>query len=222
LYELEGLTEQLDRARGEIKTLQEHHRDLTRTVRELKALALVDRLTGLPNRRRFREERESAWAYAIRHDLLLSSILLDVDLLDSFNIAFGEVEGDKVLCTTARLLVSDLRTYDVVARLRGGQFAVLLPSTDRTEARQIAERLRVAIKEHDWILRPITASFGVATLESSTISSRQLVDQSFRALLQAKQQRRNRVVHFIDLCTCFTPREEDVKSRSRLEYLVRV
>ena len=76
------------------------------------------------------------------------------------------------------------------------------------------------MKEHNWLLRPITASFGVATLESTTISSRQLLDQSFRALHQAKQQGRNRVVHFVDLQNCSPASEADVTSRSRLDYLV--
>ena len=136
MNEFEGLREKLDLAHQEIKVLQEQHRDLQRTIRELTRLTLVDTLTGLRNRRRFLEDLEWAWAYAVRHNLLLSAVLLDLDLFKSFNAAFGAIAGDQVLRTTASLLVSGLRTYDVVARLRGGEFAVLLPSTDRSDARK--------------------------------------------------------------------------------------
>jgi diguanylate cyclase (GGDEF)-like protein len=220
--EVDGLREQLDLATRELQSLQTTHRVLARTVKELTALTMVDHLTGLRSRRRFREDLESAWAYAIRHNLLLSSIVLDLDLLNAFTVAFGETAGDQVLRTAAGLLARGLRTYDVVARLGGGEFAILLPSTDRSEARQIAERLRKAVKEHEWPLRPITASLGIATLESTTISSRQLVDQSFQALQQAKRQGSNRAVHFFDLQNSSSAIKADIKCRSRLEYLVQM
>jgi len=202
-HEFDRLKQRLDLAYQEVKVLREQKRVLERTIKELALLTCVDQRTGLCNRPRFRKDLKAAWAYAIRHNLLLSTIVLDLDQFKSFNETFGLSAGNQVLHTTASLLASGLRTYDFIARLGEGVFALGLPSTDRSEARQIAERLRRALDEHDWPLRPITASFGVATLESSVIRPRQLVHQSFQALRQAKQKGRNRVEHFVDLQCCF-------------------
>jgi len=198
LQQFDRLRQKLDLAHQELEALQEQNRALEKTIRELGPLTLVDQRTGLRNRRRFRKDLKTAWAYATRHNLLLSTLVIDLDQFKSYNDTFGISAGDHVLHTVGSLLNSGFRTYDSIARLGSGLFAVVLPSTDRSEARQIAERLRKAMDEHDWPLRPITASFGVSTLESSKTSSRQLVHQSFQALRQAKQKGRNGVEHFVD------------------------
>jgi diguanylate cyclase (GGDEF)-like protein len=199
LHEFDRPWEQPTLSHQKIEALQEQRQYLERTIKELTLRTLTDDLTGLRNRRRFREDLESAWSYAVRHNLLLSAIALDLDDFKSYNETFGESAGDQLLRDLAGYLASGLRAYDVLAHLGGGQFALLLPSTDRTDVRSIAERLRKGMEDHDSPLRPITASFGVATLESPAISSLRLVDQSFQALQQAKQQGRNRVTHFVDL-----------------------
>ena len=148
LHELDGQLEELKVAHREIKTLQEQRRELERIVKELTSKTLTDDLTGLRNRQRFREDLACAWTYAVRHNLLLSAIVLDVDDFDSYTDTFGASAGDQLLRNLAGFLASGLRAYDVLAYLGGGQFALLLPSTDRTDARRIAERLRRGIEEH--------------------------------------------------------------------------
>ncbi len=199
LHELAGPWEQLELARQEIKALREQRLDLKRTIKELTLRTMTDELTGLRNRRRFREDLESAWTYAIRHSLLLSVVMIDLDDLTAYNDAFGRAAGDQALRNLADYLVSNVRVYDVVGRLTGGQFGLLLPSTDRTDARRIAERMRKGTEDMSWPLRPMTASFGVATLESSAVPSLVFVEQSLQALLYAKEHGKNRVTHFVDL-----------------------
>ncbi len=113
--------------------LQEDRRDLERRIKRMALQTLTDELTGLRNRHRFREDLEAAWAYAARQNLLLSLIVLDLDDLQSYNDAFGESAGDKLLCHLAAYLTSGQRAYDMIARFDGGEFALLLPSSDRTD-----------------------------------------------------------------------------------------
>jgi diguanylate cyclase (GGDEF)-like protein len=186
-------------ARKEVIALREERRALEQTIADLTLLTLTDELTGLRNERSFQDDLEAARTYAIRHNQLLSAIVLDLDNFDPFNETFGKSVGDQALCDIARLLTKGLRAYDVLARLSDGRFAFLLPSTDRSDARGIAERLRKGIEEHRWPIRPVTASFGVATMETSTGSSQQLVVQSLQALTEAKRRGKNRVEHYFDL-----------------------
>jgi diguanylate cyclase (GGDEF)-like protein len=199
LTAIDGTQHELELARKEIKALQEERRALEKMIAELTLLTLTDELTGLRNERRFQDDLESARTYAIRHNQLLSAIVIDLDDFTSFNESFGSKVGDQAMCDVARLLTRGLRAYDVLARLSGGRFALLLPSTDRSDARGIAERLRRGIEQHCWPFRPVTASFGVATMETSAISSQQLVVQSLKALLVAKRDGKNRVMHYFEL-----------------------
>jgi diguanylate cyclase (GGDEF)-like protein len=165
----------------------------------LTALVSTDELTGLRNRHRFMEDLESACSFAARQNLLLSLVVLNLDDFRSYNESFGEAAGDQVLRTLAGILRDATRAYDAVGRYGGGAFAVLLPSTDRFDACRIADRLRQAVIEYDWPLRSITASFGVTTMESSSIGPGELFDQAKCAVRRAKRQGRNGIAHFTEV-----------------------
>jgi diguanylate cyclase (GGDEF)-like protein len=185
--------EELVLARQELDALRQQARELQQRIRELSLLVLTDDLTGLRNDRRFQEELEAARAYANRQNLLLSVIVLELDDFPSFEGTFGQAAGARVLKHMASILATTLRQYDAVARLGGARFSVLLPSTDRTEARGVAERLRSDMGAHDWEVRPMTASFGVTTLECSTTTADDLMEQAQEALARAQQQGGDRV-----------------------------
>lgn len=153
-------------------------------------------LTALRNQERFQEDLESACAFASRQNLILSLVFLDLDEFKAHNNALGEATGDKVLRMLAETLISATRAYDVVGRQGEGTFSILLPSTDRTDACQIVDRLRRTLASHDSPFRAMTASFGIATLESRVYSAQELLEQARLALGQAKQQGRNRIAHF--------------------------
>jgi diguanylate cyclase (GGDEF)-like protein len=169
------------------------HEALARQNALLAELATVDELTGVKNRRRFREDLELFFAIACRREIPLSLVLLDVDHFKSFNDAFGHPAGDDVLRAVGRVLRENTRSQDVVSRYGGEEFAVLLPSTGPADAAAMAERLRARIEGQDWPLRAVTASLGVATTTPDATDPGALIEAADRALYDAKRSGRNRV-----------------------------
>jgi diguanylate cyclase (GGDEF)-like protein len=168
------------------------HDQLARQNARLAELASTDELTGVKNRRRFREDLDLFFAQADRQGFPLSLVMLDIDHFKQYNDAFGHPAGDLVLQKVGTLLRSIVRGHDVVARYGGEEFVVLLPTTGPTQALEVAERLRNAIADQDWPHRPVTASFGVATTEPDTPDAATLVGQADRALYLAKAAGRDR------------------------------
>ena len=160
---------------------------------QLEDLATIDELTGVKNRRRFREDHELLFAQADRHGSPLSILMLDIDHFKQYNDAFGHPAGDEVLRRVGRILGENVRAHDVVARYGGEEFVVLMPATQAIEALDVAERLRSAIVWEPWPLRNVTASLGVATSDCATPSAAALLDQADQALYQSKQAGRNRI-----------------------------
>jgi diguanylate cyclase (GGDEF)-like protein len=158
---------------------------------QLAELAATDELTNTKNRRRFREDLDLLFSQACRYNSPLSLIMLDIDRFKNYNDTYGHPAGDEVLRIVGKTLHAQLRGHDVVARFGGEEFVVLLPATASAEALQVAERLRHALAECDWPYRNVTASFGVATLNPTTPTAADLVDQADRALYQSKEQGRN-------------------------------
>ncbi len=171
------------------------HDQLARQNARLAELASTDELTGVKNRRRFREDLDLLFSQADRLKAPLSLILLDIDHFKQYNDAFGHPAGDEVLREVGRVLRTTLRGHDVVARYGGEEFVVLLPTTGADEAVEVAERLRRTIAEYAWPHRPVTASFGVATSEPDTPDAATLVDRADRALYFAKGAGRDRTTH---------------------------
>ncbi len=162
---------------------------------QLESLATTDGLTGLKNHRTFQENLASAFERALRYQTPLSVILLDVDHFKSYNDTFGHPAGDGVLKTVAQLLLKASRTADLVARYGGEEFIVILPETETAGALEAAERFRADIESARWTERPVTASFGVATLNLAILDAAALVAEADRALYCAKNGGRNRVRH---------------------------
>lgn len=165
-------------------------RQLEEAKRELRELATSDGLTGLKNRRAFREKLDDEFNRATRYGLPLSVVLLDLDHFKRFNDAFGQAGGDKVLNTLGRLLLEGARSTDVVARCGGDEFAIILTNTDAEGAKTAADRYREAIAAAPWELRAITASFGVTTLGNHE-SGAGLISAAATALHCAKRHGRN-------------------------------
>lgn len=178
--------------------------DNTLVHEKLKEDGLTDPLTKLSNRRfferRMREEVER-WQ---RHGKPLSSMLVDLDHFKQVNDRHGHQAGDVVLQAVAHELGAELRASDVIARFGGEEFVMLLPDTDMDEASEIAARLRCRIEALGWKeivpeLQSVTASFGIACLESDfklevDEASTWLLEMADKALYQAKADGRNRVV----------------------------
>jgi diguanylate cyclase (GGDEF)-like protein/PAS domain S-box-containing protein len=158
---------------------------------KLAALSITDELTGVPNKRAFRQRLEQLLEEA-RRGRKFVLCLADVDHFKRVNDEHGHPMGDKVLATVAKTLADHVRKVDHVARYGGEEFAVLFVDVDLAAALTLAERLRYSVAAVSDPLR-VTASFGVAqaTPESSAAS---LLKAADTALYQAKHAGRNRVV----------------------------
>lgn len=192
---LQGVREQLAAAQRRIAKLEEARARSRRAIRRLATIATTDGLTKLGNRRRFEAVLGEMFGRSGRHGSPLSVVLVDVDIFKSYNDAFGHPAGDDVLCIIARQLVMTSRPGDVVTRYGGEEFAIVLPDTDAIAALDQSERQRRAIESFAWPLRPVTASFGVATRTPRIESFASLVSGADRALYASKNGGRNRVTH---------------------------
>lgn len=156
-------------------------------------LAITDGLTGLYNQRHFVTMLEREVAAALRYGDSLSVLALDLDYFKGYNDTFGHLAGNLLLRDFANILLSSVRDADLVARVGGEEFVIILPKTDASGAAQLAERLRVATESHAFTHQRITISVGVATLHSlmDATTVHHLADQ---ALYEAKRHGRNHVM----------------------------
>jgi diguanylate cyclase (GGDEF)-like protein len=166
---------------------------------KLGALAEIDGLTGIANRRIFDERLQSELTSAQRSGQPVSLLMIDLDLFKELNDSLGHLSGDICLVQVAHAFRDALpRATDLVARYGGEEFAVVLPSTDNRGALTVAESLhaavtRLAIKHPASPLGNLTVSIGVATAETSDHRSPvAIVHAADRALYRAKTLGRNR------------------------------
>jgi diguanylate cyclase (GGDEF)-like protein/PAS domain S-box-containing protein len=170
---------------------------------QLRALATRDSLTGAANRRHFVELGQRERERARRSGAPLSLLLLDADHFKGINDNYGHVAGDHVLSAIVQAAQGALRAADVLGRLGGEEFAILLPETDLKGALAVAERVRAAIEQSEvQSVDPdeperrtsirITVSIGVAEL-SNDESLETLLKRADKALYAAKDLGRNRV-----------------------------
>jgi len=169
-----------------------------RLEQELRELASTDVLTGVNNRRHFIELFERDFKRAKRYETSLSLIMLDIDHFKSINDSYGHSVGDDAIKAMTHLCEESLRDTDVIGRIGGEEFAILLPQTDITGAWQIAQRIRLATEQHRFENNTektfsFTASFGVTELKTDDSSPDDLLKRADIALYEAKSQGRNRV-----------------------------
>ncbi|HEX5322502.1 MAG TPA: diguanylate cyclase, partial [Capsulimonadaceae bacterium] len=195
-HELEAMQIELETHNEELRSMQA---SLAEANAHLAALATTDGLTGLKNHRTFQEQLEVEWERYLRYDGSLSLVLLDIDLFKQYNDKFGHQAGDDVLKKVAAILAEQARDCDLVARYGGEEFVIILPQTDRAGAVSHAERICMAIRDAKSLRRPITASFGVATADSSISSSSDLFTRADSALFYSKEHGRDQVTHAADL-----------------------
>jgi diguanylate cyclase (GGDEF)-like protein len=160
--------------------------------------ATRDALTGIPNRRNFMDIASREIHRAQRYGHPLSLAVVDLDLFKRINDAHGHHTGDLVLQAFCRTCRNTLRDSDVIGRIGGEEFAILLPNTSQTEAQEVIERVRRAVAA---TLIPITgpaplcftASFGISTLHQGSGDLGNLLRRADGALYQAKERGRNQV-----------------------------
>lgn len=162
---------------------------------EMERRAAIDPLTGALNRRGFAEAAGIRIEAARRLDLPLSVLVLDVDRFKAVNDRFGHAAGDAVLARVARFIADELGELDVLGRLGGEEFGIILANTPARRALKMADRLREGISDlaPDLNSPAVTASFGVATMQPGEDAIETLINRADRALYAAKAAGRDRV-----------------------------
>lgn len=158
----------------------------------MKELSLTDPLTNLYNRRYFQERLDEEIDRSERHKLNLSLCIIDIDDFKLFNDTDGHPAGDDILIRLSQLFHESLRTIDVLARIGGEEFAVIMPQTDRDEAFFVAERIRNTVKhklDRTWKQCPkeqMTVSIGISTFPVDGTEVKHLISNADKALYRAK------------------------------------
>ena len=167
--------------------------------------SVTDHLIGIHNRRYLDRKMEEEISRARRYGMQLSMLLLDIDHFKIVNDNYGHQIGDRVLMSLGQLLFREVRDTDIVARYGGEEIAVLAPHTSIPRAIELAERLRRSVEKS--IMVPaneyekrqaitLTVSIGVAGLGKGVVDYQGLIHRTDKALYEAKQQGRNKVVDF--------------------------
>jgi diguanylate cyclase (GGDEF)-like protein len=168
---------------------------------DMQKLATVDVLTGLFSRRHFMGLAEQELARAVRYKADLSVLMVDIDYFKTINDRHGHQVGDRVLRRIGEIFRTVLRDMDIVGRMGGGEFAVVLPETAVLQAFEVAERLRRTIEvteiplEHG-LPQMVSVSIGVSSLHDPETNIDTLLGRADRALYEAKHQGRNQVCFY--------------------------
>jgi diguanylate cyclase (GGDEF)-like protein len=196
--------------RGRTRELERALEDAREWKRHYEELCITDELTGLHNRRFFFPEGEAALARAIRYQQPLSVLIADLDQFKLINDVFGHAMGDRALQDVARVLQEETRAGDTLVRFGGEEFAFVLPSTDLTGARQLADRLRDRVTQLGWEVHgrsvSVSMSIGITSLREDSKDSRDtralldtLLSEAGKALYLCKGQGGNGVLAYQDL-----------------------
>jgi diguanylate cyclase (GGDEF)-like protein len=169
-----------------------------RSQRELERAARMDYLTDVYNRRAIEELGTRAIAAARRHGMALAVQVVDIDHFKRINDEHGHAVGDLALLRAVERIREGLRTEDLLGRLGGEEFIVLMPNTDGSSALAAAERVRTAFAERpldlDGLPREVTLSIGVAVLAPADRHFSQLLQRADRAMYGAKRAGRDLVM----------------------------
>jgi len=175
--------------------------DITERVNRDLALAqaaATDFLTGVANRRGVMDRLALECARLSRHpDLQCSVLAVDLDLFKRINDSLGHGAGDAVLRQAAALMLAQVRTSDLVGRVGGEEFLVILDATSLGQACALAERLRACVEHTPTQIEgrgvPVTISIGVAAVRAGDLDPARVLERADRALYEAKRTGRNRV-----------------------------
>ena len=171
---------------------------------EFQLMSITDPLTTLTNRRYLEERLMEELNRSRRYDFPMSFLMIDIDDFKTYNDKNGHQAGDLALQMTAHCLKTGLRSADVASRYGGEEFCILLPQTGMSEAGAIAERIRQRVSTTDFPhgksqpLGRVTISIGVSTFSSLVNTSENIIAAADRALYEAKNKGKDRVVFFGD------------------------
>ncbi|MFP3042563.1 diguanylate cyclase [Treponema primitia] len=177
------------------------HIQIVHQIRTIEQLGLIDGLTNVPNRRCFDDRMALEWRRAAREKNPVSFLMMDVDKFKTYNDTYGHPQGDVLLKSIAKIFsAAAMRTTDLVARLGGEEFGILLPDTDLAAALIIAEKIRsgveaVRIPTADGkTITTVTISIGaVSAVPDDKATVQEFLSAADKRLYTAKNTGRNRI-----------------------------
>jgi len=190
-----AMRESLARLQQAQADLRRANEDKDALLAELHRQTREDPLTKLLNRRALDDELERECARAGRHDRPLSVVLLDIDHFKRINDEHSHETGDAALVALATCLAAARRQDDIVARLGGEEFVLLLPETLAAQAVRVCEDVQAQVASYAWhtlAIAPVTVSFGVAQ-HRELDTAQLLLGRADQAMYSAKQRGRNRI-----------------------------
>jgi diguanylate cyclase (GGDEF)-like protein len=191
--ELDFLMQSFDKMAGQLQEIDAKRKN---QEKQLGFLATHDQLTGLPNRRLLENALKKGVARA-RRGTQSTFMMMDLDNFKVVNDTLGHTTGDKVLVIFTGLLQKQLRSCDLLARIGGDEFALLLEGEDTNEAKVVAERICQAIEEQRFVFDNhsfhLGLSIGIVPIDGNCDQGT-LLSQADTAMYTAKRQGRNRVV----------------------------
>ncbi|KPA15819.1 histidine kinase [Candidatus Magnetomorum sp. HK-1] len=164
----------------------------------MEKLANIDPLTNIYNRRFFMENAEKELARSLRYDRSFSLLMMDIDYFKKINDTYGHAGGDKVLKSVTNLCSEALRDSDIIGRIGGEEFAIVLPETNEEKAFEVAERIRTSLSEliitYEGEEIQVTMSIGISSLSNHSKKLDDILKNADDALYQAKGSGRNKSI----------------------------
>ncbi|WP_431685678.1 diguanylate cyclase [Hahella sp. NBU794] len=177
----------------------ERTKELDKENIELREIAARDSLTGLYNRRFFQNRLNYEFSRAKRYSSGLTLVLLDIDHFKKINDTRGHAAGDEVLIRLSAFLSQSLRSSDLIARIGGEEFCIILPEHLDDGVKTFIDRLRIDISllefQHESEAFQVTCSFGVAGCRNDITHPKEILKKADEALYEAKRTGRNRIVY---------------------------
>lgn len=178
----------------EIK-IQKRTKELEENVKKLNQLATMDFLTKIPNRRYFFEMSEKIFSSSLREEIPLSLLVIDIDFFKKINDTYGHLIGDEILKLVSKKLSKNVRSSDILARIGGEEFAILLNKSTRKDAFIIAEKLRKIIEKVSYEYEEneinVTISIGITAILSEDENINTMIARADEALYICKSSGRN-------------------------------
>jgi diguanylate cyclase len=191
---LQQAEQQVEELTEKLESVQDESKQLRQRLQDEHNQAMIDTLTGIPNRLAYNERLAQEVARWQRYKSPLVTAVWDVDHFKSVNDNYGHQAGDKVLTVIGKVLYKSSRETDFVARFGGEEFVMLMPETDLESAVVAAENLRKAIEDTEFHFRgkrvPITISCGLSEFRLGD-TPEQVFERADKALYEAKDSGRN-------------------------------
>ncbi len=173
------------------------HVELKRAKEKLLRMAITDELTSLVNRRYFMGRLLHEYERTKRYESVFTVLMIDLDYFKNVNDTYGHQAGDTVLRTVSNSMKLSLRLSDIIGRIGGEEFAVILPETELSGAMIIGERIRKRVEALDIIHKEckikITISIGASSSSKDDLSIDEVLQRADTALYRAKENGRNRI-----------------------------